>query len=757
MVSAPPNAPARAPVLAVSSNKGGVGKTTVAANLAIFVRALREDLPVLVVGLDDQQVLDRMFALRPLLPGEGNLKHGWAERSLARVIQLGQYGVHFVPSPPDLTLLKARAEDPRTLSRILAATEWPGLVILDTKSDLEALTLNAYHAADRVLMPVADWSSLEEAGKAIAILERAKLGVDRARVVLTLVDLRTKLEGEGLHLVDRLLDEIERRGWPCYTTHLSRSPRVEMLNSGQATPLSILHHARGTIVHSQMRDLASEVLADLGLAAPETGRARRRRAWRGRFPGWARRWDRCDGTSSEETRRDEHVWNPGRRRSGAGHQRGDRRGRDHGIAQRRARDRDPRRLQVDHGRRHPPRPRARRGERRGDPPARRLDPGHLAREPDQEARSPGELRAGPRPARRRPADHDRRRRHGLLRQQARRGGGGSPARGARAEDDRQRPPAPARHPDLRIRDRARARDRRRGAHPRGHAHDRPLVLHRDDGAQRGPSRARRRQGGGSADHADPRGVPEAADPAGGRGAHAGRRDREAPGGGTPRRCGRDRRGHRRILRRERPDPPGGSARRARARAPGRGADRAGAAHGRRGFARGPRRQGDDRREGRGLRAALRLPHRLRSRLHARPRGGRREDPGGRRLERADHAAGGAHPAGALRGDRGSEDRTRARARRRRRVGFLSQRARRSRSGSSRPISTIPCGWRRSPPPRSSRPRPPGSATRRCEATPRRSPLPPCPRAQAHGGIPGGFRPSSDACRRCRRRRCACSA
>jgi chromosome partitioning protein len=227
------------------------------------------------------------------LPGEGNLKHGWAERSLARVIQLGQYGVHFVPSPPDLTLLKARAEDPRTLRRILAATEWPGLVILDTKSDLEALTLNAYHAADRVLMPVADSSSLEEAAKAIAILERAKLGSDRARVVLTLVDLRTRLEGEGLHLVDRLLDEIERRGWPCYATHLSRSPRVELLNSGHAAPLSILHHARGTIVHSQLRDLAAEVLADLGLAAPASGRAAaglaRAAAWAGASLGSQRR------------------------------------------------------------------------------------------------------------------------------------------------------------------------------------------------------------------------------------------------------------------------------------------------------------------------------------------------------------------------------------------------------------------------------------------------------------------------------------
>ena len=71
-------APDLSAVVAVSSNKGGVGKTTLATNLAIYLRALREDQPVAVVGLDDQGTLDRMFEIDPPGPAAGNLKHGWA-------------------------------------------------------------------------------------------------------------------------------------------------------------------------------------------------------------------------------------------------------------------------------------------------------------------------------------------------------------------------------------------------------------------------------------------------------------------------------------------------------------------------------------------------------------------------------------------------------------------------------------------------------------------------------------------------------
>ena len=52
---------------------------------------------------------------------------------------------------------------------------------------------------------------------------------------------------------------------------LSRSPRVEALNSQTAKPLSILHHATGTIAHGQFKDLAAELLLDVGYAPSAPG------------------------------------------------------------------------------------------------------------------------------------------------------------------------------------------------------------------------------------------------------------------------------------------------------------------------------------------------------------------------------------------------------------------------------------------------------------------------------------------------------
>jgi len=254
-------------VIAVASNKGGVGKTTVATNLAIYLRALHEDLPVLLIGLDDQTIIDRMFQLGPEGAADLNLKHAWAERSLSRVMRLGQYGIYYVPSPPDTAALKARAEDPGTLSRILERSDFEGVVILDTKSDLEALTRNALAAADLVIIPVSDRASFDEACKVFALLETGgRDGARRGRVLLTLVDRRTRVDRSGHDLHQQLARAADARGWPRFQAQISRSPRVEALNSSGHAPGSVLHRARATAVHRELRELADEVskLLDLG-------------------------------------------------------------------------------------------------------------------------------------------------------------------------------------------------------------------------------------------------------------------------------------------------------------------------------------------------------------------------------------------------------------------------------------------------------------------------------------------------------------
>ncbi len=252
-------------MIAIASNKGGVGKTTVAMNLAITLRALHEELPILLVTLDDQSIVERMFRIGERRPDARTLRDAFARRSFDGCLELGQFGVHFVPPASELEALKIRAAEPLTLKRMLDASTWNGLVILDTKSDLEALTRGALAAADLVILPIADQASFDEAAKAVELLGRNGGRRERGRVLLTLVDRRTKLDAEGRDLYDRLVAAIDARGWPRFTAYLSRSPRVEALNSGASRPRSILHEGKGTLVQKQLRELAEEVGKLLGL------------------------------------------------------------------------------------------------------------------------------------------------------------------------------------------------------------------------------------------------------------------------------------------------------------------------------------------------------------------------------------------------------------------------------------------------------------------------------------------------------------
>lgn len=260
-------------VVTVSSNKGGVGKTTLAANLAVYLRDLCADLPILVFGLDDQTLLDRTFALTSLDPAE-TVASALRMGSLTTAIRSGHYGVHYVPSDPCVSALKDEIQDVLALHETLDRTGWRGLIIIDTKSDLEILTRNAVAASDLTLVPVSDDASLREGAKVFDLLDRWAIPRQRGRVVLSMLDLRVRYPGAE-NVLQLLRSELQCRQLPCLESFLSNSPKVQSLGTNpEGRSLSILHGAPRSLVHGQMQGVAGEVLALLGSALQTPPRPR---------------------------------------------------------------------------------------------------------------------------------------------------------------------------------------------------------------------------------------------------------------------------------------------------------------------------------------------------------------------------------------------------------------------------------------------------------------------------------------------------
>jgi len=251
-------------VITVTSNKGGVGKSTIAANLAVYARALREDLPVLIMSFDDQFLLERMFRLEGN-PSRPTVVDVMRDGDFGSAIRLGQYGVGYVPSSLDVGEYKRELTSPFELRRILERSGWEGLVIIDTKSDLEILTQNAIAASDLAVIVVADSVSLAEAEKVYALLDAWGRPREHSRILLSLVDLPVKYrEGEHRDVLALLISEIRRRGYPLLESFISRSPKIESLYTNpEGRARSVLHGARESLIHRQLKHLTYDLLKTL--------------------------------------------------------------------------------------------------------------------------------------------------------------------------------------------------------------------------------------------------------------------------------------------------------------------------------------------------------------------------------------------------------------------------------------------------------------------------------------------------------------
>jgi chromosome partitioning protein len=187
---------------ALANQKGGVGKTTTALNLAACLA--EAGARSLVVDLDPQANATSGLGVRAEAASTYDLLDG---ARLAEVVTRTAFAnLDLVPSRPDLAgaavELAQRSDGESYLSQSLGgAREDYEFVFLDCPPSLGPLTVNALAAADQVLVPVqAEYYALEGLAQLVKSVEliRARLN-PRLRiggVLLTMVDGRTKLSAE---------------------------------------------------------------------------------------------------------------------------------------------------------------------------------------------------------------------------------------------------------------------------------------------------------------------------------------------------------------------------------------------------------------------------------------------------------------------------------------------------------------------------------------------------------------------------------
>ena len=189
-------------IYSIANQKGGVGKTTTAVNLAACLAEAGER--ALVIDLDPQANATSGLGVRANGTSSYDLLDG---APLAELVKHTAFeNLDVVPAKPDLAgavvELARRDDGERYLAEALASgSEQYDFVFLDCPPSLGPLTVNALAASDRVLVPVqAEYYALEGLAQLMQSIElirmrlNPRLGI--GGVLLTMMDGRTRLAAQ---------------------------------------------------------------------------------------------------------------------------------------------------------------------------------------------------------------------------------------------------------------------------------------------------------------------------------------------------------------------------------------------------------------------------------------------------------------------------------------------------------------------------------------------------------------------------------
>ncbi|MFW5832669.1 MAG: ParA family protein [Pseudomonadota bacterium] len=201
----PAGTPRRARIVAVANQKGGVGKTTTAVNLATALADAKRR--ALLIDLDPQGNATTHLGLGPAQRRISSYDLLVGRAAAEQAVQPSAIdGLDVLPAVVDLSAAEVElAQDTARATRLAAALAPLGarydFVLIDCPPSLGVLTLNALAAADGVLIPLqCEFFALEGLSLIVRTVDRVRRSsnprLQIEGIVLTMYDRRNNLSDQ---------------------------------------------------------------------------------------------------------------------------------------------------------------------------------------------------------------------------------------------------------------------------------------------------------------------------------------------------------------------------------------------------------------------------------------------------------------------------------------------------------------------------------------------------------------------------------